>query len=135
MPKTLFLDAGYIIALINAKDQYHSTAVALADRYENFPIITTSAILLEISNALTRNYKSEAQQVLHHLLTDENTTIIHLTPENLICAFDRYQQYPDKQWGLVDCFSFITMEKYQIHQALTFDRHFTQAGFEVLQPE
>jgi predicted nucleic acid-binding protein len=114
MPKVLFLDTGYVIALINIKDQYHSAAVALADRYENFPVITTSAILLEIGNALTRNYKSEAQQILHHLLTDENTTIIHR--------------------GLVDCFSFITMEKYQIHQALTFDRHFTQAGFEVLQP-
>jgi uncharacterized protein len=134
MPQTLFLDTGYIIALVNAKDQHHASAIALADRYDGFPILTTSAILLEIGNALSRNHKPEAEQVLRHLLTDENTTIIHLTAEALTLAFARYQQYPDKQWGLVDCFSFITMEQYQIRQALTFDRHFTQAGFEVLYP-
>jgi uncharacterized protein len=128
----LFLDTGYIIALINPKDQYHTSAIALAERYDGSSLLTTSAILLEIGNALSRNYKAESIQVLHHLLNDESTTIVQLTPESLIQSFDRYQQYPDKQWGLVDCFSFVTMEKYQVRQALTFDRHFTQAGFEVL---
>ncbi len=133
MLPTLFLDTGYIIALVNTKDQHHASAIALADRYDGFPILATSAVLLEIGNALARNHKSEAEQILRHLLDDDHTTIIHLTPEALIRAFDRYQQYPDKQWGLVDCFSFITMEQHKINQALTFDRHFTQAGFEVLQ--
>jgi predicted nucleic acid-binding protein len=31
--------------------------------------------------------------------------------------------------GLVDCVSFVIMNRYKINQALTFDRHFVQAGF------
>jgi uncharacterized protein len=132
MSQMLFLDTGYVIALVNPKDQHHVSANALAERYEGFPLLTTSAVLLEIGNALARNYKFAATQILQQLLSDESTTVVHLTPEGFIQACDLYQKYPDKQWGLVDCFSFITMEKYQIRQVLTFDRHFSQAGFEIL---
>jgi uncharacterized protein len=134
MPQPLFLDTGYIIALVNSRDQYHASATALAERYDGLPLITTSAVLLEIGNALARNHKSAAAQILHQLLNDKTTTVVQLTPEALIRAFERYRQYLDKQWGLVDCLSFITMEKHQIRQVLTFDHHFTQAGFEVLRP-
>ena len=43
--------------------------------------------------------------------------------------FDRRM---DKEWGLVDCISFVTMEKYGIKDALAADDHFVQAGFKAL---
>ncbi len=91
MPQTLFLDTGYIIALINTKDQYHASAIALADKYETFPMLTTSGILLEIGNALSKNHRTESIQVLRYLLNHENTTVVHLTPDIFNLAFDRYQ--------------------------------------------
>jgi uncharacterized protein len=36
---------------------------------------------------------------------------------------------PDKDWSLTDCISFVVMKDEGIREALTGDRHFTQAGF------
>jgi len=38
----------------------------------------------------------------------------------------------DKEWGLVDCLSFVIMRERGITEALTPDRHFTRAGFKAL---
>lgn len=50
--------------------------------------------------------------------------------------FDRgaelYADRPDKQWSLVDCISFIVMQRDGISEALSTDHHFTQAGFTAL---
>jgi hypothetical protein len=40
--------------------------------------------------------------------------------------------YQDKAWGLVDCISLIVMNQAEVTQALTFDQHFVQAGFQAL---
>ena len=47
-------------------------------------------------------------------------------------AFRVYKIYKDKQWGLVDRLSFVVMWDRGISKVLTFDRHFGQAGFQVL---
>jgi hypothetical protein len=38
----------------------------------------------------------------------------------------------DKAWSLTDCISFVVMREHEITDALTGDRHFTQAGFNAL---
>jgi predicted nucleic acid-binding protein len=43
-----------------------------------------------------------------------------------------YKKYNDKEWGLIDCISFVVMTEAGVKQALTFDQHFEQAGFEAL---
>ena len=43
-----------------------------------------------------------------------------------------YEQRPDKTWSLTDCISFVVMNQEGIHQAMTADHHFEQAGFSIL---
>lgn len=76
-----FLDTSFIIALINERDQYHQIANDLANYYDNSLLVTSDAILLEIANGLSRNYKQEATQLLEYLLNAETVDIIHVTPE------------------------------------------------------
>lgn len=43
-----------------------------------------------------------------------------------------HEERGDKTWLLTDCISFVLMERHGIRQALAFDVHFEQAGFEAL---
>ena len=127
-----FLDTGIVIALINERDQYHQQALDLADIYEQYLLVITDAVFLEIANALSRNYKQEAIQVIEELNSSENVEVVRLTPELFERAFDLYKKRQDKSWGLVDCLSFIIMQDQNINFALSFDQHFIQAGFQLL---
>jgi hypothetical protein len=49
-------------------------------------------------------------------------------------ALELYSKRSDKTWGLVDCASFVVMEKEGIDEAFTNDRHFVQAGLSCLLP-
>jgi predicted nucleic acid-binding protein len=135
VPTQIFVDTLFIIALINQRDQYHQQALALADTLEGQPLLTTDAVLLEIGNALARNFKAEAVEVLDDLLSSEEIEVVRLTPELFGEAYELYRRYQDKAWGLVDCISFVVMRRAQVHSALTFDQHFPQAGFQALMRE
>ena len=41
----------------------------------------------------------------------------------------------DKDWGLIDCISFVVMQEHEITEALTTDTHFQKAGFRALMRE
>lgn len=127
-----FLDTSFIIALINERDQYHQIANDLANYYDNSFLVTSDAILLEIANGLSRNYKQQATQLLEYLLNAETVEIIHVTPELFNQGFDLYKKFQDKEWGLVDCISFVIMKNQNITHALSFDHHFQQAGFSLV---
>jgi len=44
-------------------------------------------------------------------------------------AWKLFEDRSDKDWGIVDCISFVLMEQRGITDALTADKHFEQAGF------
>ena len=92
----------------------------------------TDIILFEFRNSLSRNFKNKAVELIEKILESDDIEIVFLTPELFEQAFSIYQQHQDKDWGLVDCLSFVVMKQNNINQALTFDRHFIQAGFQAL---
>ena len=132
MTSLIFLDTGYLLALVNERDQYHQQALELSVVYEASVFLTTDAVLMELGNALSRSYKAQAIEFIDYLMQDESVVLVRLTPELFSDAFSRYRHYRDQQWGLVDCLSFVVMERYGINQVLSFDRHFAQAGFRML---
>jgi predicted nucleic acid-binding protein len=118
--------------LINQRDQYHEKASKLADQFEGHPLLVTDAVLLEIGNALARNYKKEAIEVIEYFFASDEVKVVHLTPQLFDQAFAEYKKYQDKEWSLIDCVSFVVMRQEGVRHALTFDHHFEQAGFQVL---
>jgi predicted nucleic acid-binding protein len=128
----IFVDTLFIVALINKRDQYHQIALNLAEQYENYPLITTDAIFLESGNKLSANYRNEVVELIEQFLASDEIDVIRLTSELFDQSLRLYKKHQDKSWGLVDCFSFVVMKQHKLSQALTFDRHFIQAGFQAL---
>jgi len=81
---------------------------------------------------LARSFRSEAVRTIKNFLTSEEIIIVGLGAELFHRAFELYQTYNDKNWGLVDCVSFVVMRENNITDALTNDKHFQQAGFNAL---
>lgn len=131
MFEPLFVDTGYIIALINENDQYHQQALALSEKYDGNRLVTTDSVLLEVGNALSRLARKSASLIINHFQTAEEVILILMNPGLFSFAMKWYDKYPDKTWGLVDCVSFVVMSEMQLSQALAFDRHFVQAGFQL----
>ena len=135
MSDRVFVDTLFIVALINQRDAYHAQASELAKLYDGQPVITTDVVLLEIGNALARNFKQQAIEVIDNLLSSDETRIVRLDPQLFDRAYSLYKQYQDKEWGLIDCISFVVMRDSGVNDALTFDQHFIQAGFQALMRE
>lgn len=100
--KRTFIDAGFVIALVNDRDQYHAQALDLSRQYEGSPVLITDAILLEVGNALARSHRSQAADVIEYFRTSDEAQVVYLTPELFSQALAIYKAYQDKAWSLVD---------------------------------
>lgn len=130
MREKALIDTGFVIALVNERDRFHEQAKELAGRFDGQSLLVTDAVLLEIGNALSRSFKEEAVEIISSFILSEDVEIIHLSPSLFSKGFDLYKKYQDKEWSLVDCISFVVMRQHKVKKALTFDQHFSQAGFE-----
>jgi uncharacterized protein len=128
----IFLDSSYVVALVNARDQYHEQAFEMARRLGDRTFVTTDAVLLEVGNGLARRFKSEAIAVIEEVLASEEVRIISVDAPLFQKGFNLYKVYQDKAWGLVDCISFVVMRENGVADALTADNHFEQLGFNIL---
>lgn len=127
----LFIDTSYLIALINKKDELHEAAIAAAKRFHG-PFLTTQLIFVEIANGLCLpSQRPLAISIIEEIQNDPLTTIVSLSADRFKSAFSLFKRRPDKSWGMIDCFSFIAMDEFNVKQALTFDEHFRQAGYDV----
>jgi predicted nucleic acid-binding protein len=95
-------------------------------------LLTTSAVLLEIGNALAKDFKAEALSIIKVLSHSSRVEVIEIDSDLMEKGLAVYEKYSDKRWGLVDCISFVVMRETNITQVLTFDKDFEQAGFTVL---
>lgn len=126
-----FLDTGYLIALINKRDDLHEVAIEASKTFHE-PFFTTQLILVEIANSLSLPpQRPLAISIIERIQGDALTTIVPLSSERFEKALTLFKERSDKSWGMVDCFSFIVMDEFRIKQALTFDEHFRQAGYKV----
>lgn len=132
---TVFLDTGYAVALAVENDQYHDRAVQLVDQIEqeNVQLITTRAVVTEIGDALAApGYRETAAAHIAALQRNPTADIIPVTDDLFRRGFALYRERQDKEWGITDCISFVTMRDRGLREALTTDRDFEQAGFTAL---
>jgi predicted nucleic acid-binding protein len=128
----VFLDTSHLIALASTGDEYHQKSIELAEATiaSGRRVVTTEAVLLEVGNSLARRRYRQGAVALLRCLTADPTLIIEPVKTALFQrGLDLFEARMDKEWGLVDCISFIVMWDRGLTEALTSDEHFEQAGF------
>lgn len=94
-----FVDTSFVVALVNKKDQYHLRALELATEFDERSLVTTDAVLLEIGNALAKNFRTASIEVINDFLTSSEIQIVNLYPDLFQRAFSLYRSHLDKTWG------------------------------------
>lgn len=130
--KKVFADTSGWLAIVLKSDSFHKKAVQiylelLASEYS---FVTHEGILLEVGNGLSSaKTRDVALKLKDSIEKSTRIELVSLSPELLEAGWKLYAERPDKDWGIVDCISFIVMQRQNITEALTADRHFKQAGF------
>ncbi|MFH1077059.1 MAG: PIN domain-containing protein [Pseudomonadota bacterium] len=133
--KGIFIDTGFIIALESVTDQNHEKALQLWNELlKDLPkMVTTTYVIDEIVTFFNnRNRHAKAVEIGNRLMNSRSIRVLHVD-KGLFCrSWQYFQQHDDKTYSLTDCISFIVMTEEASEAALSFDKHFIQAGFKVL---
>lgn len=128
----IFLDTGYLIALLNPRDELHPRAQAWANRLDG-SLLLTDYILWETINFFSSpTEKPKVHALVEQLRADTAFEILPATTVLFEAGLRLHRERADKAWSLTDCVSFVVMHERGVTQALAFDQHFEQAGFEAL---
>lgn len=133
--KGVFLDTGYIVALESEIDQHHGAATAHWNRFvlKGPKLVTTSFILDEVATYMNNRGRHDiAVSVGRRFFESPSIEFIHVDEPLFQAGWDYFRRHSDKRYSLTDCISFVVMADRVIRQALAFDHHFEQAGFERL---
>src|SRR3954470_12104794 len=124
-----FADSFYWLALWNTRDASHQAVAGAEPRGR---LVTTDAVRLEGMDALSRRrHRSAAVRFWESTTADPVVIVVEFNIDLLARAADLFRRRADKDWSLTDCLSFVVMTDRGIRTALTGDRHFEQAGFEI----
>jgi len=127
----VFADTFFYLALLRTDDPANPRA--RAESKINRRIVTTEFVLLELGNACAQaRDRSDFLVLLEGLRASPRVEMVPLSPQLLQRGLSLFAKRGDKDWSLTDCVSFVVMADFDLHAALTADRHFQQAGFEAL---
>ena len=131
MATRAFVDTGYFIARLVARDQWHDRATKAARRADT--LVTSAPVVNEtISLLQSRGLFSLSLEFLQGIRHNSNLRVIHPDAVLQSHAWDLFSRYGASGANAVDCVSFAIMRDLHIKLAFTFDAHFRTAGFQIL---
>jgi len=130
----IFVDTGAWIALTDTSDQYHPEASRIYTvlKRHRARLLTTDYIIDETVTRLRYDASHHtAIQFLDIITMTERTgilQIIYIDQTLFQEAITLFRHYETPVLSLTDCASFIVCQRYEIHEAFGFDRHFPMMG-------
>lgn len=125
----VFVDTSFYQAILNPRDQWHRAAIEFSVNFrEN--TVTSEYVLCELGALMSPiHLRPLFVGFVEILQATPEVEILPASPEFFRAGLDLFVGRPDKDWSLTDCVSFAQMQARGISDALSFDRHFEQAGF------
>lgn len=96
-------------------------------------IVTTTYVFDEVVTFFnSRGRHRKAVEIGRRLRESRIVEIVQVEEGLFEAGWTRLQERPDKRYSLTDCISFVVMERREINDALAFDRHVEQAGYQTV---
>ena len=135
--REIFVDTSGLYALVDRKDAHHPAARVLVEQLlrSGRRLLATDYIVAETVNlANARSGSGVAIRVLELLEQSAGIRVEWIGTARFDMTKAYFRKHADHEYSFTDCTSFVVMRELKLSQALTSDRHFTQAGFEALLP-
>ena len=136
MAGSLFLDtAGWFAALSPPEAGHDRARAAYVEAvHRGQLLVTTPLVALEMHTLLLRWRGPKAGAFFLETVFESGAHHVTTLDDNIFdAALSRWiRKFADKRISLTDAVSFEVMRRERIAHALTYDRHFKDAGFEIL---
>lgn len=135
MSERIFVDTSAYYALVDNGENTHAQAQRCFQRLtlEQATLYTTNIVAFETHTLiLNRMNRKLAEQMLDRLYAS-STQIIRSTERDEQRAREIIRQYQDKAFSMVDAISFAVMQRLHLRNVWTYDQHFAQFGFALVQ--
>ncbi len=131
----LFIDTGAFLARYLVRDAHHRRVLSIWRQLPGQPLFTSSHVLAETFTLLGRraSYAFAAERA-EEICASEAFQILRSAAEDERAAIGLFRKFADQRASFTDCLSFVLMKRYRLRTAFTLDRHFLDAGFEVIGP-
>jgi hypothetical protein len=128
----IFVDTGAFLALYLKRDQYHRQASEIFPTLAR-PFSTSHHVVDELATLLGRSagYYYAADRI-EDLYASESIDVLPSTRDDEVEAIRWMRKYADKEISFTDCVSFAMLRRLRIRTVFTFNRHFRDAGFQVI---
>jgi predicted nucleic acid-binding protein len=131
----VFVDTSGFYALLVRRDDRHQAAAAVLReaRARRGRFVTTDYVLDETATLLkARGHGHLVPVLLETVFSSAACTVEWTDAERFRATCDFFVKHDDHPWSFTDCLSFVVMGHLGLHQSLTKDADFRQAGFEPL---
>ena len=122
----IFVDSSGWFAVYSLRDVNHarvSNAISTCPEL----LVTSDYVVDETLTLLRARRENERALVFGNCVVDGGlASIVSITTEDFLAAWNVFQKFHDKEWSFTDCTSYVVMQRLGIQQAFAFDDHFRQ---------
>ena len=129
--KRIFVDTSAWYAYVRADDPDHKPVKAAIESWEG-RLVTSNFVFDEIVTLVRGRMGASKAELIGQTLRDSAVAhMARVSPEDEEDAWELFTRHKDKCYSFTDCVSFSLMRRLSLGAAISTDRHFQQAGFEV----
>ena len=130
----IFVDTSAWFALAVPSEPEHGRTVEWLSSNRQ-PLLTTDYIIDEVLTLMRmRREAQRARRLGQQLIEGRIASIEWVVQNDILRAWQIYQDYEDKNWSFTDCVSRVVMERLGIRTAFALDDDFRQFGTVIVVP-
>ena len=128
----IFVDTSFLYPLFSANDPDHARVAEVLESYRGRStrdlFVTSNHVVAETMTLIRMTpprSHAAAVRAAESLYAETLGRVHWASVEEERAAFAYFKQHQDKEYGFVDCLSFVLMDKLGMHEALAVDSDFT----------